>query len=258
MRVALLCFGRTGGPEVPHLDGVPVTEIRADLKAGGADLTRARRLPENRGLCLQGPVKVGAFDIDGELARRWLAEPMNPNGRPNTDVVRPWINGQDITRRPSGRWIVDFADMSERQAAFYSRPFAHIALHVKPERDRNRDTQRRTRWWQLGRSGSDLRSALATLSRFIATPRVARHRVFVWCHPATLPDSRVYAIARGTAARLGVRLRRRLAGARHWRRRSAARSRCRACRCRRRSGPGAADRHRAATSASAATCSCGG
>ena len=61
---------------------------------------------------------------------------------------------------------------------------------------------------------------------------------------------------RGTAARLGVRLRRRLWGARRSRRRSAARSWRRACRCRRRSGPGAADRHRAATSASAAICSC--
>src|SRR3954462_7654104 len=60
----------------------------------------------------------------------------------------------------------------------------------------------------------------------------------------------------GTVARLGVRLRRRLWGARCLRRRSAARSWRRACRCRRRSGPGAADRHRAATSASAAICSC--
>jgi putative transposase len=60
----------------------------------------------------------------------------------------------------------------------------------------------------------------------------------------------------GTAARFGVRLRRRLWGARRSRRRSAARSWRRTCRCRRRSGPGAADRHRAATSASAAICSC--
>ncbi len=113
VRVALVCFGKSNASEVPHLDGAPVAEIRADLRASGADLTRARRLFENRGLCLQGPVKVGAFDIEGKVARQWLTEALNPNGRPNTDVVRPWINGQDITRRPSDWWIVDFSDMPE-------------------------------------------------------------------------------------------------------------------------------------------------
>jgi hypothetical protein len=49
------------------------------------------------------------------------------------------------------------------------------------------------------------------------------------------------------AAKLGVRLRRPVAGVRHWQRGSGARSRYRACRCRGRSEPAAADRHRAAT-----------
>ncbi|MCB4822960.1 class I SAM-dependent DNA methyltransferase [Roseicella aerolata] len=204
VRVALVCFGRTDSDDVPHLDGVPVAEVRADLTAGGSDLTQARRLAANRGLCLQGPVKVGAFDVPGETARTWLAEPPNPNGRPNTDVLRPWINGQDITRRPSDRWIIDFADMPERQASFYLRPFAHVIVNVKPARDRNRDAQRRERWWRLGRSGGELRAAVAPLSRFIATPRVAKHRLFVWCPATTLPDSRVYAVARDDDCTFGI------------------------------------------------------
>ena len=32
----------------------------------------------------------------------------NPDGRRNVDVVRPWVNGLDLTRRPRGMWIIDF------------------------------------------------------------------------------------------------------------------------------------------------------
>lgn len=42
------------------------------------------------------------------------------------------------------------------------------------------------------------------VSRFIATPRVAKHRVFVWCSSAILPDSRVYAFARDDDTTFGI------------------------------------------------------
>ena len=38
-----------------------------------------------------GDTKGGAFDIEGRLARAWLAEPLNPNDRPNSDVLSPWV-----------------------------------------------------------------------------------------------------------------------------------------------------------------------
>ena len=68
------------------------------------DLTEARRLPENRGVAFMGDSKGGAFDISGELARRWLVLPANPNGKPNSDVLRPWVNGMGVSRRPADRW----------------------------------------------------------------------------------------------------------------------------------------------------------
>ena len=55
-----------------------------------------------------------------------LLKGVNPHGRPNSDVIVPWVNGQDITRRSSGRYIVDFADRSEEQAARYEAPFALV------------------------------------------------------------------------------------------------------------------------------------
>src|ERR1019366_8586841 len=122
----------------PRLDGASVADIRPDLTAGGADLTTANRLPENRDVAFMGDTKGGAFDVSGAVARDWLQLPLNPNGRPNAHVLRPWANGMDITRRSSDTWIVDFGwTMTEAEAAFFAAPFAYISEHVRPARITN-------------------------------------------------------------------------------------------------------------------------
>ena len=41
---------------------------------------------------------------------------INPNGRANADVLRPLVNGMDVTRRSADKWIVDFGwEMDEQQ-----------------------------------------------------------------------------------------------------------------------------------------------
>jgi type II restriction/modification system DNA methylase subunit YeeA len=203
VRVSLVCFGTLEGSVM--LDGLPVESIHADLTAIiGLNLTRAKSLKESVGIAFQGPVKVGPFDIPGELARKWLTLP-NPNGRPNSDVLRPWANGQDLTKRPSDTWIIDFgADRIEQEAALYETPFAHVLRQVKPQRDSQNDAGRKLRWWLHGRTGEDLRSAFSRIRRYIATPRVAKHRLFVWVDVSVLPDSRLYAIAREDDVTFGI------------------------------------------------------
>jgi len=205
VRVSMICFdGQPGGPV--HLDGSEVQEIFADLSAarGGNDLTKASQIVENLGIAFQGPVKVGPFDVTGDLAREWLTRSGNPNGRRNAEVVRPLLNGMDITRRSSGRWIVDFGAMTEEEACLFEAPFEYVRAHVKPLRDENRDLQRKQFWWRLGRSGSELREAVAPLRRAIFTPRVAKHRLFAWSDARTLPDSRVVLIAREDDTSFGI------------------------------------------------------
>ena len=107
VRVSLVCWGRDQSL-APILDGVAVPAIHADLTAGAANLTTARKLSENAGMAFMGDTKGGAFDVPGKLARQWLLLPSNANGRPNADVLRPWANGMDVTRRPSDTWIIDF------------------------------------------------------------------------------------------------------------------------------------------------------
>lgn len=107
--------------------------------------------------------RIRACDGDPKIARSWLTTPINPNGLGNIKVVFPLLNGSDITKRPSGRWIINFGEMKEAEAALFERPFEYVVLHVKPKREKNRDKQRRDKWWRLGRSGSDLRMASTKL-----------------------------------------------------------------------------------------------
>ena len=125
VRVSLVCFSRIDDDSVSdaRLDGQPVDEIYADLTArrggAGVDLTVVRRLSENANVAFMGDTKGSPFDVAGDQARAWLRLPANPNGRTNADVLKPWVNGMDLTRRPAGKWIVDFGldDVGRRRRA---------------------------------------------------------------------------------------------------------------------------------------------
>ena len=199
VRISLVGFD--GGVEpTTVLDGKTVEVIHADLTgaehaATAFDLTTARRLKENLGIAFMGDTKGGAFDIPGDLAREWLALPLNPNGRPNSDVVRPWANGLDITRRPRDMWIIDFGvGMTEEQAALYEAPFQYALREIRPARVASKTT--RSEWWIHERPRPELRSAVAGLTRILVTPAVAKHRLFAWLGPEVLPDHALFAFAR--------------------------------------------------------------
>ena len=196
-------IGQDDGTEGERtLDGRTVMAINPDLTSG-LDLTLARRLRENASVAFQGPVKVGSFDIDDATARRMMEHP-NPDGRPNHEVIRPWLNAEDITTRSQNRWIVDFDELPEREAALYEAPFEYVRQHVRPTRIDNRDRQRRENWWRLGRRGGQLRLATSNLNRLILTPQTSKHRVFVWATVQTLPSVSVIAITRDDDYTFGV------------------------------------------------------
>src|SRR4051812_45271853 len=94
-------------------------------------------------------------------------------------------------------WIIDFGvDMLESDAALYELPFEYVQREVRPERLKNNRAAYRERWWIHVEPRPAMRLALARVSRYIATSRVARHRLFAWVPGQTLPDSRIYAFAR--------------------------------------------------------------
>jgi type II restriction/modification system DNA methylase subunit YeeA len=135
----------------------------------------------------------------------WLQLPTNPNGRRNAEVLRPWRNGQDVTRRSSEKWIIDFGwEMSEQEASLFEAPFEYIKAHVLPERGKNRRDSYRQRWWRHVEPRPALMGRIAQLERFIATPRVAKHRVFAWLESSIVPDCQLIAITRDDDTTFGI------------------------------------------------------
>ena len=205
VRVSLICFARSDKGLPARLDGEDTSRINADLTGGSLDFTQVDSLRVNAGVAFQGDIKRGPFDIPGDLARDWLQLPANPNGRPNADVLKPWTNAMDLTRRPRGRWIIDFGDeMSEAEAALYEAPFTYALEHVRPIRQRNREKSSREFWFRHWNPRPAMWKALDGLHRYIATPRVAKHRLFVWSDARICPDTRVVAIARDDDTTFGI------------------------------------------------------
>ena len=202
VRVSMVGFD--DGTETERiLDGQRVDGINVNL-TGGLPLTEAAMLAENAGVSFQGGIKVGPFEIEEPLARRMLASP-NPDGRDNADVVRPWMNGDDVAGRPKNLWIIDFPPGTPlEEAELYEEPFEYIAEHVRPGRTRNSVRLRRERWWLHGVPAQTMRQALGTLDRYLVTPSVAKHRLFRWVDGAVLPDRRLIVFARDDDYFFGV------------------------------------------------------
>ena len=206
VRVSLVCFSRPDdGVELERrLNGQPVDAVHSDL-TGNVDLTKAQRLCRNIGVAFMGDTKGGPFNVPGDQAREWLHAPANPNGRPNSDVLKPWVNGMDLTRRPANKWIVDFGwSMVQEEAALYEAPFQHAKEHVYPMRQRNRREAYRIHWWRHVEPRPGMWEALDSLSRCIATPTVAKHRLFAWLDTRICPDHQLIVIARDDDTTFGI------------------------------------------------------
>ncbi|MDO9317135.1 MAG: N-6 DNA methylase [Gammaproteobacteria bacterium] len=209
VRVSLVAFAGESAKDEMRLDGRLVEQINPDLtacesgSASNVNLSLASPLLSSAKTAFQGITKGGLFDVPGDTARAWLNYP-NPNGRPNSDVLRPWQNGMDVTRRSSDNWIIDFSELNEDEAMLYETPFAHVLAHVKPERDKVSRERRRRIYWQYNETAPGMRKAIGNLSRFIVTPEVAKHRVFTWLQAKTVPDKNLVVFARSDDATFGI------------------------------------------------------
>jgi hypothetical protein len=151
-----------------------------------------------------GDTKGGAFDIPAELAADLLQQP-NPHGRPNSDVLRPWVNGLDVVRRERHMWIIDFpAGTDQSEAAKYELPFEYVRKHVYPIRSKNRRGAYAARWWMHVEARPAMRAAFEPLPRFLGTLRIAKHRVFDWFKQPTLPDCQLIVFATAEDAAFGI------------------------------------------------------
>lgn len=223
VRVAIICYSEAFLDKLsPKLNNKPVTTIHANLTAsdknGGADLTKAHPLDSNKNTCFQGVVARSSlnskaakmyalpdasFIIDSLTARKFLLAKGNPNGRPNSDVIKRFLIGDDVTSRIEDRFIIDFNNMTESEASLYELPFEHI-LPVRAHRAKMNQPQALTYWWLHWNSRPALRNATKDFSKVIATPETAKHRIFQWCDTRALPDHTLYIFARNDDVSFGI------------------------------------------------------
>jgi hypothetical protein len=194
--------------ETPGAEGVPAVvlaategRINADLTIG-ADLLDAKPLRANERLSSRGMMLFGS----GFIVSPARAAALGLGSVAGLERhIRPYLNGRDLTGRSRGQMVIDLFGLSETEVRQrYPAVYQYLLLHVKPERDANRDDDIRRRWWLFGRTRDEIRPALSGLPRYIATVETAKHRPFVFLPAEVLPDNMLVCIASAEAFHLGV------------------------------------------------------
>lgn len=216
VRVAIICFGsRQETPQSCTLDGREVPHINEDLTSG-INIRSAGTMSENKGRSMLGIQKSGPLDIDGATARSWLMLPTNPNGHRNSEVLKPFWNGDDLTSRSRDKWLIDLPrGTSEAEAALWEAPFQYLrsapydpddpnSLTLKDERAKARDSHARDRWWEPYWPRPEMRRAIENLSRYLVTPETATYRTFIWLRYPVLPDKNLIVIPREDDTTFGI------------------------------------------------------
>ena len=207
--VSLICFGKNGGVSA-NIDGEAVDQINPDLTTG-LNLTTAKTLKENRKGAFLGIQKSGPFDVPGEVARAWMREPVNPNGHGNSEVLKPYWNGDDVTGRPRDMWFIDLPlGLSKAEASLYASPFEHIATAVDEDGKTISELREALgeragpRWWEPHWPRPEMRRHIEGLDRYIVTPETAQHRLFSWLAYPVLPDKNLIIIPRDDDLMFGL------------------------------------------------------
>ncbi len=175
--------------------------IHADLCIG-ADITRARPLRANEGLCSRGVMLHGAgFIVTPEQAKDFgLGRVLGLE-----QYIRPYLNGRDLTAHSRSVMVIDLFGLAEAEVRQrFPEVYQWVLERVKPERDHNNEQYRRENWWLFGRRNTELRGAIAGLGRYIVTVATAKHRIFTFLPGDVLPDDALIAITISGAYQLGV------------------------------------------------------
>jgi len=175
--------------------------INADLTVG-VDVTHVSPLQANFGLCSPGVKLHGS----GFIVTPEIASHLGRDRRPGLQkYIRKYRNGRDLTDRPRNAMVIDLYGLeAEEVRERFPEVYQYLLERVKPERDLNNRASYRTNWWIFGEPRKDLRPALESLTRYIATVETAKHRVFQFLDISIVPDNMIVALASDDAFHLGV------------------------------------------------------
>jgi hypothetical protein len=184
------------GKESPA--GISPSLRRADLAVDAAV-----PLEGNRGRAFIGPVING----EGFIVARELAEDLLAKGEAWRDVIRPYLVGEDIVRRPDqspSRWVIDFGFRTLELAMEFPEALEIVRRLVKPHRDQVRRDTYRTNWWRFAEPIRLMREALRPLSRYVASPAQGKRILYSWQQPWTCPSNLTIVLAFDDDYSMGV------------------------------------------------------
>lgn len=208
------------------LDDAPSEGITSYFTRPGLVTGKPYRLKANEGKSFQGSIVLGmGFVLEPEEAEALIGK--DPK---SSDVLFPYLNGQDLNSRPDqspSRWVINFFDWplrrdpmgiawssaSSRQrremlregnvtedypdpvAADYPDCLSIVEERVKPERLENNDDGARGYWWRFLRPRQELYTTIARMDRLIVGVRVSKYASFAWSEPHHVFSDSTFVIA---------------------------------------------------------------
>ncbi len=182
--------------------------INSDLSVG-VDVTKARALLANEGICSPGVKLHGS----GFIVTPQEAAYLGLGKRAGLEKhIRLYRNGRDLMANPRNVMVIDLFGLSAEQVR---HDFPEVYQHLRETVYKAREEQVKKsstndaiayleKWWIFGKPRSELRPALENLPRYIATVETAKHRVFQFLDAEILPDNMLVAIASTDAAQLAI------------------------------------------------------
>jgi SAM-dependent methyltransferase len=182
-----------------ELDCRDVDHINSAL-SDKADVSGAREL-----LCNIRPQRAFTGQMVGHerlllsVAERYEILARDPKSRA---VIHPHLNGRELltgSGQPQ-RFVIDFGQMDQIEAAAFTGAFQWVARHVLPDREakatqgldkggkvRSHHKGFLAKWWQLSFGRPELMSLLAALPRYLCCSRVTKRPVFVFVDSGIRP-----------------------------------------------------------------------
>ncbi|MFN9026678.1 MAG: class I SAM-dependent DNA methyltransferase, partial [Akkermansiaceae bacterium] len=175
--------------------------IHSDLTIG-ANVGATKNLRPNIGLASVGIAVHGAGLVISQHEAEQLGYGVSIH---LNEVIRPYLNGKDLTSKSRNVYLIDLVGYSEEQVRTkFPQLYQHLLINTKPERDQNSRKSYREAWWIPGEPRSSFRPALKGLTRYAVTPMTAKHRFFTFFTMDVLPDQGLVALAFDDAYALGI------------------------------------------------------